>query len=87
MAEIHGMNQKNVENLQTLLEDEKKLNPALNWNIFNERDEPILTSPEKQAISIQVKALEDKIDKVQNKIDLIFDDHILINGRFFKPKS
>ena len=78
------MNARNITVKDQILIDEfftglKTNNKDLSWNFFNQSEEKKDTDLEGK-----IKSLESKIDDLTNKINLIFDNHILINGQFEK---
>jgi hypothetical protein len=57
------------------------------WNPFFEKEIGFYHQEdpaEKSAILADVERLEEKIDSLARKIDLIFGDHVVINGRIYQ---
>ena len=78
--EAHNLTQQNANDLEKQLKDMMQENPDLHYRFFEqEGKEP--TETEKTLAKIQSDLTELKI-----KIDLIFGNAVLINGRFQELK-
>lgn len=78
MALIENLTEEDQALLQTVLENMQKANPQLAWEI-----NPMESDSD---ISSRLLLLEQKIDKLINKLELIFGDQILHNGKFINIK-
>lgn len=78
MGEQRNLTEENVDELQAQLEKMKETNPELEYKFFEQgegqpddgKDEPTL------------RTILDKIQVLENKIQLIFGDHALVKGQF-----
>ena len=80
MGEQRNLTQENVEELTRILEEMKKENKELQYSFFPQ-DQEEADAPD--ALTL-LKALHDKVNSLERKIDSIFDGHILLNGKFTK---
>jgi len=60
----------------------KETNKELEYRFFNQKNEQ--TKPDTPDTMTLIKEINDKINALERKIDIIFDGHILINGAFQK---
>ena len=85
MANIKNLTEQNVEELQELFDKMKLVNPALEWQFYtqNEKTKVIenLTKDDSDVLSTLIM-LEEKMDALNRKLDLIFGKYVLIKGRF-----
>lgn len=76
MAVIENLqNQEEFDRLQSLIGELKENNPAIHMTKIPMDELNIL---------LKLQEVENKIDILTRRIDQIFDQHVLINGKFVK---
>ena len=83
MAQINNMTSENLQELESALNDMKKLNPDLIWNTYQQREKILgSTYSVNDQILSKLNNIEEELTAIHNKIDLIFGGNVLINGKF-----
>ena len=73
--EARNLTQENVNRLESQLKEMRQTNPDLIYRFFNQDEEP---SP----IEIQLAQIQSDLIDLKMKINMIFGDAVLINGRW-----
>ena len=73
--------------VESLLGTMKLVNPQLNWQVFTDDAKPHPTHhvvhPEVSEDTTQrLLRIEEKVDTLLTRLDLIFGDQVLVNGKF-----
>lgn len=76
--EIRNLREIESEILQNVVQKMQEVSPEISYRTFKQGEEPKVNDTER------LDALEQKIDKLISKIELIFGDSVLIDGRFRK---
>lgn len=76
MGEQRNLTEENVEALKEKLDAMQKDNPGLEHRFFDQDKEP-----DDQPSN---KAIFEKLEAIERQIKMIFDGHVLIDGRFTK---
>lgn len=87
MGEQRNLTEENVKDLRAHLEKMKLDNPELEYRFFEQQEPEPLKPLKHDPIMSQLFDMEDKIERLEMKIDKIlniFDGHVLINGEFKK---
>lgn len=79
MALLENLTEQNVTELLKVFELMKLGNPDLQYNFYNQDEKCESDAPDLQS---RITMLEEKINRLTRKIDLIFGKAVLINGRF-----
>ena len=79
MALLENLTEQNVNELQKVFELMKLGNPDLQYSFYNQNEASESDAPDLQS---RITMLEEKINRLTRKIDLIFGKAVLINGRF-----
>ena len=79
MGEQRNLTEDNVEELREKLMEMQKENPELEYRFFEQTEES-----EPQDEQLTIKTLFGKLVEIEQKINHIFDGHVLINGEFKK---
>jgi len=81
--EIRNLDKPSVEFLNFIVKSMQEVNPIIKSRIFDEGEEL------KASDSLRLDIIEQKLNRLINKIDLIFGDAIFIDGRFknLKPNQ
>lgn len=78
--EINNLDQKEVDILESIISQMQKVNPMITCKTFIQVDGE--TGVEKVSTEGLLIELINKIDELTRKIDLIFGNHIFLNGQF-----
>ena len=79
MGEQRNLTEENVDELKEHLERMQETNPELEYRFFIQEEEPKKEPPD---VRTSLDEIRDDVDALYRKIDLIFGDHVLIQGRF-----
>lgn len=81
MGEQRNLTEENVSELREHLEKMKKDNPKLEYRFFPQDEKPEPDQPDTITI---IKEIQEKLEMLERKIDLIFSDHFLKDGQWFR---
>ena len=81
MGEQRNLTEENVEELEAKLEKMQETNPELEYR-FWKQERGLESLSESEYDPYSNKALFEKLESLERKINLIFGGHILINGSF-----
>jgi len=81
MGEQINLTEENVEELKKKLEDMQQDNPDLMYRFYPQEEDKLEKFPSDK---VSMDAVYKKLEEIERKIDLIFDGHVLIDGRFVK---
>jgi len=71
-----NLTEENVEELEEKLREMQEKNSDLNFGFFEQKGK--IESPSNREVI-------ERIDKLERKIDLIFGNYVLIEGKFIQP--
>lgn len=82
--EIHNLTDENVTDLEEKLSEMQKGNPDIEHRVYqmNSLQE---TLEKGKAENEMLQEISDKLDTLNNKLDMIFGSAVLINGQFVDP--
>jgi hypothetical protein len=80
-VQIENLNEKNVEEIEQAIKEMKEHNPDIISKTFS-MDELLKGKAENEML----QEIADKVDAIGRKLDLIFGEHKLINGKFIVIK-
>lgn len=82
MGEQRNLTEENVDELREQLDRMKEDNPDLEYMFYKQKSEGEYTEQPDQNMSNDKIFL--KLEKIERLLNLIFDDHVLIDGQFKK---
>ncbi len=74
--EIRNMTEQEASILQNVVQKMQEVSPRIACRTFNQDEEHKISDKER------LEALEQKVDKILSKLDLIFGNAVLVDGRF-----
>ena len=81
MGEQRNLTEENVDELKRKLGRMKEDNPDLEYRFFPQED----TADDRAFTDRElIQELIDKVEKLDRRLALIFDGHVLMNGQFVK---
>ena len=81
MGEQRNLTEENVKELSAKLEKMQETNPDLEYRFFNQDEEQSDDGKDGPTI----RDVLDRITVLENRIQLIFGDHFMVNGKFTTP--
>ena len=78
--EIKNLFESDVSELEKKIDDLKKGNPSITHRVYKMQDTTDTTLS--NLISDRVSELSEKVKAIQQTLDLIFADHVLIDGKW-----
>ena len=87
MGEIRNMTEENAEALRAELEEMKIDNPGLEYRMWEQNKKELLGKlSEEKDEQPSNKAIFEKMEAIERKLDLIFGGHVLIDGLWTKTQ-
>ena len=82
MGEQRNLTEENVDELREHLERMQKDNQDLEYTFFKQNEG---SNSDAEDIITIVEEIRENVNAIKRKLDLVFDDYILIDGIFRKP--
>ena len=82
--EVRNLDDDNLNKLETFVKDIQKVNPDIQYEIFNQNAEG---KPVEKTVHQRLDEMAEVLADLQIKIDSIFSNHVLIDGKFIDTKK